>query len=321
MTHDRRERVEAARDRFHTEAQSSATLCLQGEAEGVALDLTRVAEGARGAKLLASIMDALGAAEAAPFILAVAGDGSPLGNSLGALAQAVRTERIETGADDLAIGFPWLEGRIADGTLVRAPLFLYPATLSETREGPWAWTLEIGGAPWLNEPLAALFRRLTRVRLTYEDFLAHDEDGLFKHDDATWQGLIKTLQRGGVTLADTAKVIPAAPTPFETLDAAETDKIPPGQFRLQNHLVLGRFPMLAAGTASDFEALLHGSIDGYALGGAAGLFEVPADDPGFVGRAPGRRADDAGPFGARCGAGRCCRRTRTKKRRCAVSRT
>lgn len=33
-----RQRVEAARDRFHAEAQASAALCLEGEAEGVAID-------------------------------------------------------------------------------------------------------------------------------------------------------------------------------------------------------------------------------------------------------------------------------------------
>jgi hypothetical protein len=297
-----RQRVEAARDRFHAEAQASAALCLEGEAEGVAIDLVRMADassgaGARGTKVLQAIIDQLGAPEPAPFVLAVAGDGSPIANALGALAHAVRTERIETGADDLAIGYPWLEGRLADGTVVRAPLFVYPATLSETTEGPWAWMLEVTGAPWLNEPLVALFRRLTRVRLTYEDFLAHDEDGLFRCDDSTWQGFVKTLQRGGVTLADTAKTMPPRPLPFEPMAAAGIDKIPPGQMRLSNHLVLGRFPMLAAGTAGELEALLATSLDGYSLASTAGLFEVPPDDPGLAGRAPGRAADDPGPFG------------------------
>ncbi len=302
MSTDRRARIEAARDRFQSESLASPVVCLLAEAEGVALDLARMAQadsgaGARGGRVLASITDALGAPEPMPFVLAIAGDGSPIGNALAALAHAVRSERIETGADDLAVGFPWLSGRLADGTLVRAPLFLYPATLGETLEGPWAWTLEIGGAPWLNEPLIALFRRHTRVRLSYEDFLAHDEDGLFKCDAATWHGFVKTLQRGGVTLADTAAELPAVPEPFASTDAAALGRIPAGQLRLQHHLVLGRFPMSSAGTSADYDALLGTSLDGYNLAGASALFDVDPDEPGLAGRAPARAHDDAGTFG------------------------
>jgi hypothetical protein len=209
----------------------------------------------------------------------------------------VRNERVETGSDDLAVAYPWITGRIVDGTPVRAPLFLYPATLSETPQGPWAWTLEIGGAPWLNEPLVALFKRLTRVRLSYEDFLAHDEDGLFKCDTQTWQGFIRTQQRGGVTLAETEQDLPSQPERFEAIDDAGLERFPPGQFRLQHQLVLGRFPMLSAGTAADYEALLQTSLDDYNRAVGSALLDVDADRPGVLGRAPGRAPNDPGFFG------------------------
>ncbi|MBL8787521.1 MAG: hypothetical protein JNJ59_21635, partial [Deltaproteobacteria bacterium] len=300
MMDDRRARVEAARDAFQTQALTSPTLCLRAAADGVAMDLAALAQaGQRGPRLLAAILDALGAAETQPFILAVAGDKSPLADTLGALAHDVRAERIETGADDLAIGFPWLEGRMPgeDGPVVRAPLFIFPASLYETTEGPWAWTLAITGSPWLNEPLCALFRKHTRIRLTYEDFLAHDEDGLFRADLPTWQGFLKTLQRAGVTLADTPKELPAAPAPFRTFDEAGVAAIPPGQFRLSHHLVLGRFPMLTSGMVGDLDQLLTSQLDPYSLAGAAALFDIDPNATDIAGRVAPRPGDDPGPFG------------------------
>ncbi|HRE92472.1 MAG TPA: hypothetical protein PK095_25370, partial [Myxococcota bacterium] len=304
---DRMRRLEEARERFHAMALSSASLRCPGESYAEVFDLSRLlAEGAR--KGVSTIIASLGAAESKAVAVAKVGDGSAASEELGAIAHAVRNERIAAGDDDLAVGFPWIEGRIPDqagGSVeIRAPLFLYPASLelASTKAGP-VWSLAIAGAAWVNEPLTALFRRYTRVRITYEDFLAQDEDGLFKADDPTWQGFLKTLGRAGVTLADTAATLPESPERFAPMGSEELAKIPAGQFRLKYQVVLGRFPMLAAGIAADYDLTLHGvnpavGVDSYALSGAGPLTELDYDDPGVYGRVPAPDGEDLGLLGS-----------------------
>ncbi|MCC6621832.1 MAG: DUF4011 domain-containing protein [Deltaproteobacteria bacterium] len=297
MTLDRRERLEAARDRYHIQSTTSSTVCLLGEARGVAVDLTRLSP-----RPLKAILDALGNPTDTSVSLAPAGTGSgteaALMDAIGALANETRTWRIETGIDDLMIGFPWLEGRTPEGTRIRAPLFLYPATLEPSAEGPWTWVLGISGAPWLNEPLCALYRRQTRVKLAYEDFLAHDEDGLFKADESTWQGFTKTLQRAGVTLADTPPKLPAKPAAFGWANEQTFAAIPAGQYRLSHQVVLARMPMLAANLASDFEGLIASGLDQFNLAAAEPLLDIKPLAPGNAGRPAPRPHDDRGIYGA-----------------------
>ncbi|MFO0746947.1 MAG: hypothetical protein U1F43_14940 [Myxococcota bacterium] len=263
-----------------------------GETRGVAIDLSRL-----GPRPLGAVIAALGAQASEPIPCCPVGEGV-FSEALGALGQAARVARIEHGIDDLAVGFPWIEGRTPEGTPVRAPLFIYPATLEPAASGHWQWLLQISGAPWLNEALAAHFRRMTRVRLTYEDFLAHDEDGLFKADDPTWQGLTKTLNRAGVTLADTSATLPEKPSRFDRYDEKAMALIPPGQFRLQHQVVLARLSMLEAGVTADIESVLGSPLDAFTLAGAATLLDVDPQNPGSAGRAPARAADDRGAFGA-----------------------
>ena len=48
---------------------------------------------------------------------------------------------METGAANLAVGWPILEGACADGTWLRAPLLLYPVKSAQsiTRVSPGMW--------------------------------------------------------------------------------------------------------------------------------------------------------------------------------------
>src|SRR5690606_3869271 len=141
--------------------------------------------------------------------------------------------------------WPFIEGRAADGTWLRAPVFLYPVTLGQTDRGRLRWTLTPAGAPLLNEPLLQALARVANVRLTREDFLAHDEDGAFRVDEDTWQGVVTTLQLAGLPLADTPPTLPSL-APLEPRLADARDAQPVDRFRLCFHLVLGRFPAAAS---------------------------------------------------------------------------
>ncbi len=283
-SHDqRRARLSALRDRFLAVSLRSRTLRLTRASKSGALDLTRLPPAA-----LPRVVQRLGTTETSDKATPIAdvigatngatkAAGVVLSEDVATLAHAARAVLMETGADELAVGFPFLEGRTPDGTWLRAPLFLYPATLGQTRTGKLKWTLLPTGAPWLNTALCETLRRLAGVRLAHEDFAAKDEDGLFKIDDASWQAFVDTLRSAGLAL-DASLSLPAAPSPLEPRDEAAREAMPPGQFALVFNLVLGRFPASGSTLVLDYEQLLDGTLDDAAVGLAAPILAV--DDEG-----------------------------------------
>lgn len=173
----RRARLEALRDRFLAVSLRSRTLRLvRASKSGAALDLTRLP-----AQSLAWLAKVLGEPADPPvspgaIVDVVTTSAKPeqaaLSEDVATLAHAARAVLMETGADELAVGFPFLEGRAPDGTWLRAPLFLYPAAIGQTKTGKLRWTLQPTGAPWLNTTLCETLRRLTGVRLEEEAFTA-----------------------------------------------------------------------------------------------------------------------------------------------------
>lgn len=272
---ERKERLETLRDRFVAISMRSRTLRLVRPSRSGALDLHRLGSGPS----LLWLVKVLGSDEARPGVLAdvASGEGAdPLSLDVAALAHAARADQMETGADDLAVGWPFLEGRAPDGTWLRAPLLLYPVTLGQTHKGRLRWTLEPAGPPLFNEPLLQTLSRLAGVRLGAHDFLARDDDGRFRVDDATWRGLVETLLAGGLRLHETPQSLPAL-APLEPRDKDAREAGPLDRFSLRFHLVLGRFPAAASTIVLDYDALLAGPLDDASLGLGAALLGVDED--------------------------------------------
>lgn len=286
---ERKARLETLRDRFVAVSMRSRTLRLVRPSRTGALDLHRLG----GGPSLLWLVKVLGSDEARPGVLAdvASGEGAdPLSLDVAALAHAARAEQMETGADDLAVGWPFLEGRAPDGTWLRAPLLLYPVSLGQTHKGRLRWTLEPAGPPLFNEPLLQTLSRLAGVRLTPADFLARDDDGRFRVDDATWRGLVETLLAGGLRLHETPQALPAL-APLAPRDKGAREAGPLDRFSLCFHLVLGRFPAAASTIVLDYDALLAGPLDDARLGLGAALLGV--DEDAVWSQGPGPDLDDA----------------------------
>lgn len=246
-------RLESLRDRFLAVSLRSRTLRLTRPSKSGAFDLTRLPP--TSIAWLAKVLGAPTDPPVTPGAIADVAADSPISVDVAALAHAARTQRMETGSDDLAVGFPFLEGRAPDGTWLRAPLFLYPVALAQTTRGKLRWTLQPTGPAYLNTTLTETLGRLSRVRLSEEDFAARDEDQLFKVDDATWRALLDTLRASGLEV-DAPATLPNAPSPLEPRDEAARSAQPAGRFAMRFHLVLGRFPASASTVVNDYEQLL-----------------------------------------------------------------
>jgi hypothetical protein len=287
----RRERLTELRQRLVAVSLRSRSLRLTRTTRSGALDLQRLA--ATNPAVFTAILDMLGREGSSPVALCSvepSRDARELADDVAALAHAAEAAWSETGARDLAVGFPFLEGRAADGTWIRAPLLLYPVRLGTTSTGRLSWIVEALGPPELNESLAQALARLASVRLTFEGLVAHDDDGSFRCDAPTWGGFVRYLRSLGFNLGGSREELPR----FEPLPARsreEREAAPIGAFDLHAHVVLGRFPRSDSAVVSDYDELLAGALDDDRLGIAARLLGV---DEASVERVESSASTDTG---------------------------
>jgi len=275
----RRTRLAQLRSRFIAVNLRSRSLRLTRPTRSGALDLCRLASSAPAA--LEQVKAALGREAEACIELVAMKPRRPVPQQLAAsvsyLYHRVREAWLETGARDLAVGWPFLEGCTADGVWLRAPLLLYPAELVPVREGRHRWELRLHGPPNLNESLAQTLARLCGVGLTLDELLQDDDDRVFALDRPTYSGIDACLRRlglpGGAGEGADAE-LPGNLAILEPRDREAREGAERGRFHLRHHLVLGRFPAAASSLVADYDALQQGSVDDEALGLAARLLQV-----------------------------------------------
>ena len=290
----RSKRLEALKRRFIALTLRSRALRLTRTTRSGALDLHRLKVSAPEG--FQRLIDVLGRDHAEPIPLCEAGTGTgddPLADDLRTLARAAKLTWMETGAQQLAVGWPLLEGRCRDGTWLRGPLWLYPVTLATTRTGRMMWAVEPLGPPDFNEALAKTLHRSEGARMDAELFLKHDDDGLFCWDDGTWAGMNAALRAAGVPLVvEETQLLPPL-VPLRPRTRQDRDSAPRGAFALRQHLVLGRFPRASSHIASEYERLLEEEPTAARLGAAADLLLVDETAIQSPVTGPGRPLDEA----------------------------
>ena len=126
--------LEKLRDRFTSVNLRSRTMRLHRCTRNGALDLSRLESLAPAT--FDELTQRLGREVDGDIALVGQRPGDPnvakLAADVSHLAAHARNDWLETGLRDLAVGWPFLEGRSADGSWLRAPLFLYPAWLERT---------------------------------------------------------------------------------------------------------------------------------------------------------------------------------------------
>ncbi len=77
----------------------------------------------------------------------------------------------ESGVYDLHVGYPFVEGKFVDGTIVRCPVILFPVKLIRDLKGNPRWKLAIqqDEPPTINRTFFLGYERFQEVRLP-EDF-------------------------------------------------------------------------------------------------------------------------------------------------------
>ena len=271
----RRRRLEQLRRRFVALSLRSRSLRLTRPSRTGALDLSRLqAADPAGLRRLLAVLGREGTAPLALCDVVPDEGAAPFVADLRALVRAARAAGMETGAQELAVGWPLLEGRCRDGTWLRGPLLLYPVQVEASRSGRLQWMLTPQGPPDLNEALVKVLQRSAGAALTLELLLGADDDGLFCWDGPTWAGLLRALGSAGLPLDNPADQPLPALQPLGVRGWQDRERAPVDRFELCQQLVLGRFPRAQGAVASDYERLLEQEPRLERLGVAAELLLV-----------------------------------------------
>jgi very-short-patch-repair endonuclease len=167
----------------------------------------------------------------------------------------ISTLNEETGSYDLALGYPFVEGKFLDGSIARCPLVLFPVRLVRNFQGSPRWTLEANTDEDLsfNTTFFLAYEKFMQVRLSKEFW----EDKPERHGDVQGflNGLYKQLQLHEVQLHFNSNLFQFDLEAFLNKNQALLDELPIGKLRSVPNAILGIFPQSDSALLQDYEVL------------------------------------------------------------------
>ena len=157
----------------------------------------------------------------------------------------------ETGIYNLYIGYPFLTGKMADGTFVQAPLFLFPVRLIKKSEGSpgWAITTESSEEAIINRTFVLAFQKYNQVKIDEQIF----EDAKDLPHENFMAQVCDLLNNYGIPCDLDEKDVTTLPQYRQK----EIPDLPVGKFAIKRHMILGHFPQGNSALLKDYETLIQ----------------------------------------------------------------
>lgn len=170
---------------------------------------------------------------------------------LTSLYRNIKSIEEETGLYELYLGYPFIEGCLADGTYIRAPLFLYPVELKRVKKADIQWdALPVNDQqPQVNRTFFLAFQKLNEIYFP-DDFFDQVEE-LAQEDNP--EGILEFLQGYHFNISDNRTEY------LEQIEDYKRDEIPVfnrNSFRLNNQAVIGHFPQGDSAILKDYNEFI-----------------------------------------------------------------
>jgi hypothetical protein len=173
-----------------------------------------------------------------------------------------RTEKFiseESGSRDLYVGWPFLKGKLNDGTLIRCPLLYFPVSL-ESEENTWVLSMRQEVNISLNKPFLMAYAHFNEIKLSDEllDFSFED----FEKDSRAFRtSLYNLFKNNPVKFNFNQENFIDKLIAFEDLKKNEIKEMEKtGELKLFPQAVLGLFPQADSFLVPDYEELLENNL-------------------------------------------------------------
>lgn len=186
----------------------------------------------------------------------------------------------ERGSNDLHIGWPFVRGKLMDGTLIRAPLLFFPVNLKQSRND-WIVEPRRDAGIVLNKSFALAYAYFNKVDLPDDLLETNFED--FDKDSTVWRTQLYQLLQDKVQLNFNPDNFRDELTPFAEFKKADFDASNHvGALTLFPEAVLGIFPQAGSQLVADYKYLIDvenfSDIDAFFLRNVSEQEEVPAQE-------------------------------------------
>ncbi|NDK57594.1 AAA domain-containing protein [Pontibacter fetidus] len=163
----------------------------------------------------------------------------------------------ERGSEELYIGWPFVHGTFADGTIVRCPLFLYPVSLQVNTAQEWELVQSTAQPPRFNQSFLLAYAHYNNTPLA-ENLLELDVSTLPDHPLEFRTQVYKLLKQEQQAIHAGREFFADKLKPFRDYKKADYEAdLKPGQLYLEQEAVLGIYPQAASYLLADYDALLE----------------------------------------------------------------
>ena len=155
----------------------------------------------------------------------------------------------EKGSHDLCIGYPFVEGKFKDGTLVKAPLLLFPVSLKIENDEVFLQNINDEYIN-INKTFIMGFKKYNEIKL--RDFELEFEE-LKDVDILNW--IVEYLSENGIFIDKENDV--SCIEEFKEINNSNTSTYELGELSLKNNIIIGQFPNSTSSIYDDYIELIN----------------------------------------------------------------
>ncbi|PWJ60374.1 uncharacterized protein DUF4011 [Dyadobacter jejuensis] len=174
------------------------------------------------------------------------------------LRKISRTEKFvadERGTQDLYVGYPFLKGKLADGTPIHGPLLFFPVTLTTEKE-QWCLTERGDSRVILNRSMALAYAYFNEAQVS-DDILDKSFEDFSTDALAFRTELYEWLKDTALKINFNQELFENILKPFEALKSTDLKLLERnGELKLMPEAVLGIFPQAGSYLVPDYQQLL-----------------------------------------------------------------
>ncbi|MCG8307064.1 MAG: AAA domain-containing protein [Cytophagales bacterium] len=175
------------------------------------------------------------------------------------LKRLSRVERYifeERGSKDLYVGWPFIKGKLSDGTMIRCPLIFFPVELS-LEENDWCLSIRKDVSITFNKSFLLAYSHYNEIKIP-EEFIEQTLDDLEKDSTVFRTTVYKILKESNVEVNFNQETFLDQLKPFKEYTKAEYDKKKRnGVLKLHPEAVLGIFPQAGSYLVPDYQHLIE----------------------------------------------------------------
>jgi superfamily I DNA and/or RNA helicase len=176
-----------------------------------------------------------------------------LSQRLKKLQQNIQLIEQETGEKNLFVGWPFVEGKLINGQLIRCPLIFFPVSLVK-EENSWYLRKKAGDQPFLNKSFLLTYGHSTGLKIDNEWLETSIED--FPRESTEFRTALYHYLNQGITLNFNQEMLEDKLDFFpESSRMQEEHQHKTGLLKLKSYAVLGQFPQKSSYLINDYELL------------------------------------------------------------------